>query len=303
MQSPVASYPRYGAEWSAMEPFVDTAIPIVTFLMMIAVGHGLTASDLRRSATDLRAVVTATLGQLILLPLIATVLILVFNPAPAIIAGLVLVTACPGGTISNFYTCLAKANSALSLTLTAISCLLSIVTLPVLVAAGFRFWLNDQPDVEVPIMVLVIQLLLLVALPTCLGMILRRWRPAATDRRDLALRRVSLIALVALVVYIANDQRVTMTSTLGQLVMVAVGFTLLAMVAGYALAWVTGRPPADRLTYLIEFPCRNLALALVVAVTILDRPEFAAFATVLLLIQALIMLSMVAIRRWDRHPG
>ena len=79
-----------------MEPFVDTAIPIVTFLMMIAVGHGLTASDLRRSATDLRAVITATLGQLILLPLIATVIVLVFDPAPAIIAGLILVAACPG---------------------------------------------------------------------------------------------------------------------------------------------------------------------------------------------------------------
>ena len=283
-----------------MEPFVDTAIPIVTFIMMIAVGHGLTASDLRRSATDLRAVVTATLGQLILLPLIATVLVLVFNPAPAIIAGLVLVAACPSGTISNFYTCLAKANSALSLTLTAVSCLLSFVTLPFLVAFGFLFWLDDQPYVEVPIMALVVQLLLLVALPTCLGMILRRWRPAATEKRDLALRRVSLIALVALVVYIAYDQRVAMTSALGQLALVAVVFTFLAMAAGYSLAWVTGRPPADRLTYLIEFPCRTLALALVVAVTILDRPEFAAFATVLLLIQALVILSMVAVLRQER---
>ena len=54
--------------------------------MMIAVGHGLTVPDLRRSVTDLRALVTATLGQLILLPLIATVLVLVFNPAPAVIA-------------------------------------------------------------------------------------------------------------------------------------------------------------------------------------------------------------------------
>jgi len=286
-----------------MEPFVDTAIPIVTFLMMIAVGHGLTVSDLFRSVTDLRAVVTATLGQLILLPLIATVLVLVINPAPAIIAGLVLVAACPGGTISNFYTCLAKANSALSLTLTAISCLLSFVTLPVLVAFGFRFWLDDQPDIEVPMTVLVIQLLLLVALPTCLGMILRRWRPAATERRDLALRRVSLISLVTLVVYIAYDQRAAMTSALGQLTLVAVVFTLLAMAAGFSLAWVTGRPPVDRLTYLIEFPCRNLALALVVAVTVLDRPEIAAFATVLLLIQALFMLSVVAFLRRDHSSG
>jgi len=285
-----------------MKPIFDTAIPIVTFLMMIAVGHGLTVTDLRRSVTDLRAVVTATLGQLILLPLIATVLVLVFNPAPVVIAGLVLVAACPGGTISNFYSCLARANSALSLTLTAVSCLLSFVTLPVLVAFGFRFWLDDQPEIEVPFTVLVVQLLFLVALPTFLGMILRRWRPDATDQRDLALRRVSLIALVSLVVYIAADQRAAMASALGELALVAVVFTFLAMAAGYSLAWVTGRTSADRLTYLIEFPCRNLALALVVAVTVLGRPELAVFATVLLLIQALVMLSVVALLRRD-HPS
>jgi BASS family bile acid:Na+ symporter len=285
-----------------MEPIADASIPVVTFLMMVAVGHGLTVADFRRSATDLRAVVTATLGQLILLPLIATVIVLVFNPAPAIIAGLVLVAACPGGTISNFYTCLAKANSALSLTLTAISCLASFVTLPVLVAAGFFFWFDDQPEIEVPVMVLVIQLLFLVALPTCLGMILRRWRPAATERRDLALRRVSLLALVSLVIYIVYDQWDSLVAGFAELTLVAVIFTALAMAVGYSLAWVTGRPAADRLTYLIEFPCRNLALALVVAVTILGRPEFAAFATVLLLVQAVAMLSMVAFLRREQRP-
>lgn len=285
-----------------MEPFVDAAIQAVTFLMMIAVGHGLTGTDLRRSATDLRAVVTATLGQLILLPLIATVIFLVFNPAPAIIAGLVVVASCPGGAISNFYACLARANTALSLTLTAISCLLSFATLPILVAAGFFFWLDDQPEVQVPVTVLIIQLLFLVALPTCLGMILRRWRPAATEKRGLALQRVSLVALVTLVTYIVYDQRYSMVAAFGELTLVAVVFTALAMAGGYSLAWVTGRPPADRLTYLIEFPCRNLALALVVAVTILDRPEFVAFAAVLLLIQALVMLSIVAFLRREHRP-
>jgi len=283
-----------------MEPIADAAIPTVTFLMMVAVGHGLTALDLRRSATDLRAVITATVSQLILLPLIATVVILVFDPAPTVIAGLVLVAACPGGTISNFYTCLARGNTALSLTLTAISCLLSFISLPILVAAGFFFWLDDQPEVHVPVTILVGQLLVLVALPTCLGMILRRWRPAATEIRDIILRRVSVIALVSLVAYIVYDQRNAITAVLGELSLVAVVFTILAMATGYALAWVTGRSSADRLTYLIEFPCRNLALALVVAVTILGRPEFVAFAAVLLLIQALVMLSMVAFLKRDR---
>ena len=285
-----------------MEPIVEASIPVVTFLMMVAVGHGLTVTDLRRSATDLRAVITATLGQLILLPLIATVVVLVFDPAPAIIAGLILVAACPGGTISNFYACLANANSAMSLTLTAVSCLLSFVTLPFLVVAGFFFWLDDQPEIVVPVPVLVVQLLFLVALPACLGMILRRWRPASTEKRDLALQRVSLVALVSLVCYIVYDQWYSMIAALGELTVAAVVFTTLAMAAGYALAWVTGRPAADRLTYLIEFPCRNLALALVVAVTLLGRPDFAAFAAVLLLIQALVMLSMVALLRRERTP-
>lgn len=286
-----------------MEPVADAAIPVVTFLMMVAVGHGLTATDLRRSATDLRAVITATLGQLILLPLIATVIVLVFDPAPAVIAGLILVAACPGGTISNFYACLAHANSALSLTLTAVSCLLSFVTLPFLVATGFFFWLDDQPEISVPVKVLVVQLILLVALPTVLGMLLRRWQPDGTEIRDLILRRVSLAALVALMTWIVHNQWTAVVTALGELSTVAVVFTCLAMAAGYGLAWVTGRPPADRLTYLIEFSCRNLALALVVAVTILGRPEFAAFAAVLLLIQAIVILSIVAFLRRDSAPS
>jgi BASS family bile acid:Na+ symporter len=280
-----------------MDPVVDAAIPTLTFLMMLTVGHSLTATDLRRAATDLRAVVTATVGQVIALPLIATVIILVFQPPPAAIAGLVLVAACPGGTISNFYACLAGANIALSVTLTAISCLLSFVTIPALVAAGFFFWLEDQPDFEVPMGVLTAQLLALVALPVIIGMFLRRWRPSSVTGRDLFLRRFCLLALVVLVVWIVLDQWELMVTSIGGTVVAAVCFTLLAMAAGHVLAWVTGRPAADRMTYVIEFPCRNLALALVVAVTGLGRPEFVTFAAVLLLTQALIMLGIAALRR------
>ena len=280
-----------------MESIVDVAIPVVTFLMMITVGHGLTTTELRRSATDVRALITASVGQLVLLPLIATVIILVLHPTPAVVAGLVLVAASPAGTISNFYAYLARANLALSVTLTALSCLLSIVTIPTLVAAGFFFWLEDQPDIEVPITVLTVQLVALVALPILIGMALRRWRPAATEIRDLWLRRVSLSMLLVLVIWITNDQWQAISVSFGAIAVASIIFTILAAAAGYALAWATGRPAADRLTYLIEFPCRNLALALMVAFTGLDRPEFAAFATVLFLTQALVMLSVVAFSR------
>jgi len=284
-----------------MDPIVDVVIPVVIFLMMMVVGHGLTPSDFRRSATDLRALVAATFGQLILLPLIATLIVLVFEPGPAVVAGLVLVAACPGGSISNFYACLAHANSALSVTLTAVSCLLSFLTMPALVAAGFFFWLDDVPAIEVPIVTLAAQLLLLVALPIGLGMALRAWRPATTDTRDLLLRRLSLAALVAVVAFVVYDQWAAIVADIGVFALAGLLFTVLSMVAGYLLAWITGRTVADRLTYLIEFPCRNLALAVVVAVSILGHPDFVAFAAVLLLVQALIMISLVAFLR--REPA
>jgi BASS family bile acid:Na+ symporter len=273
----------------------------VIFIMMIVVGHGLTLTELRRSMTDYRAVVAATIGQLVLLPLIATVIVLVLEPSPTIVAGLILVAASPGGTISNFYACLTHANSALSVTLTAVSCLLSFLTVPALVTAGFFFWLDNQPEIVIPPAELSLQLLVLVVLPIAIGMTLRRWRPTRVESRDLLLRRSSLGVVVGLVSFIVWNQRVSMVANLGPLVLVAVVFTVLSMATGYGLAWITGRPQADRLTYLIEFSCRNLALVVVVAVTALGRPELVSFAAVLLLVQAVVMLSMIAFRRRDRR--
>jgi BASS family bile acid:Na+ symporter len=284
-----------------MDPIADVAIPAVIFIMMIVVGHGLTLTELRRSMTDYRAVVAATIGQLVLLPLIATVIVLVLEPSPTIVAGLILVAASPGGTISNFYACLTHANSALSVTLTAVSCLLSFLTVPALVTAGFFFWLDNQPEIVIPPAELSLQLLVLVVLPIAIGMTLRRWRPTRVESRDLLLRRSSLGVVVGLVSFIVWNQRVSMVANLGPLVLVAVVFTVLSMATGYGLAWITGRPQADRLTYLIEFSCRNLALVVVVAVTALGRPELVSFAAVLLLVQAVVMLSMIAFRRRDRR--
>lgn len=279
-----------------MGDLTDTVVPAVTILMMLTVGHGLTAADFRRSATDPRALISGTVGQLILLPAIATVIILVAKPSPIVVAGLVVIAACPGGALSNFYSCLANANTALSVTLTAISCLLSAVTVPALVAAGFFFWLGDHPEISTPLAPLTVKLLLLVAAPVSLGMLLRRWRPEHTERRDSLLRKVSLAVLVAVIAWVVWMQWPAIGQSTPELVGVAFVFTVLATAAGYAVAWITGRPAADRLTFVIEFPCRNLALALLIAVSGLGTTDILGFAAVLLLVQAVVMLGIIALK-------
>jgi len=121
-----------------MEILVDIAIPVVVIMMMFVVGMELSLEDFRRVHGYPKPVLVGTAGQLIILPLIAVLLTLVLDPPRHIVAGMVLVAACPAGAISNFYVYLARANVALSVTLTAVTTILAFVTLPVLTALGFN---------------------------------------------------------------------------------------------------------------------------------------------------------------------
>ena len=119
-----------------MELLVDIGIPLVVMMMMLVVGLQLTLEDFRRIRLCRKPVLIATAGQLVVLPGIAAGLAWAFEPAPHIVAGMVLVAACPGGAISNYYVYLARADVALSVTLTAVSTVLAFVTLPLLAALG-----------------------------------------------------------------------------------------------------------------------------------------------------------------------
>lgn len=92
----------------------DVAVPLVVWLLMLVVGLELGPADFRRVLIYPKVVAVATLAQLLLLPMICAVLIRVLDPAPHIVAGMILLAACPGGAISNVYTYRARRTVALS---------------------------------------------------------------------------------------------------------------------------------------------------------------------------------------------
>lgn len=113
--------------------FVDILIPLTIILMMLVVGMALTPDDFRRIPSFKRMVIIGTLWQVILLPLVAIGLAWGLNSTPLVAAGLVLVAACPGGAISNYYVYMARANVAFSVSLTGVSTLIGFITLPFVV--------------------------------------------------------------------------------------------------------------------------------------------------------------------------
>ena len=264
-----------------MEP-TQIVGPIVLFLLMSIVGMELTIADFRRVAAKPTAIVGGTVAQIVFLPLMTWAIVWLFGLDPAFGAGAVLVAVSPGAGISNILTSVARANPALSVTLTGVASVLSVVTLPLVASVGMRLFLDAPTDVEVPVASLVGQLLFMLLLPISLGMWLRANRPETADRLGPRLQRVVLVVMVVGVTLgslFADVEQLEVSTTLTPW-LAAGSWTLAAMAIGWCTAVALGCDEADRFTFMIEFSARNIAVSAIVALSGLGRLDLTFFSGV-----------------------
>lgn len=283
-----------------MQLIVDTLVPAVLLFLMFVIGLELTREDFRRLAETPGTILAAVVGQIILLPAIAVGLVWAAGLESEAAAGMVILAACPAGAISNFYVYLAGANVALSVTLTAISSLLSFVTLPLTIKTIFELLLGRIEEVDFSVGPLAMQLFGLVVLPLATGIAVRANWSAFARRRRLLLRRLGTIALMVLLVIVLFQGGLAFLLQFPLDLFLALVFTVLAMSAGLLVAMVIGASPADSMTLSIEFAVRNLAAATFFAVIALGGVEFVFFAAGVFLIQAPVMMLLAKLFRRHR---
>jgi BASS family bile acid:Na+ symporter len=284
---------------SFTKTFIDISIPILVFFTMIVVGLDLTIEDFRQVMRKPRAVVFGTLGQLIFLPIVAIMLVHTLKLTPYILSGILLIAACPGGGISNYYVYLARSNTALSVTLTAISCLLAAITLPVLMNV-YELYLNIPLNFSVPFPIIFGQLIIMLVIPTILGMCLRHFKPVFTKRYEALFRGVSIAALAGIVGFVVYQEAGNILLGIEDTVLASVVFIVISMIFGLGMGSLLGLNANDRFTLLVEFAVRNIAIATAIAVTVLNRIEFAVFATVYFLTQVpLVVLATIFFKRFQ----
>ena len=276
-----------------MQIMVEIFIPLLIILMMSVVGLELTADDFRRVRQFPKIVLAGSAGQLLLLPTIGIVVAWALEPTSTIIAGIILVTACPGGAISNYYVYMARANVALSVTLTAISTLMAFISLPMVVTAGFWLLLKEGDRIDVPVALMIGQLFLLLLLPIATGMWVRRLWPQWVARRANLLKRFSIMALALIILFVIWEQTDSLVSHFKELALSASIYTLLTMAAGWGVGAALKASPADRFTLMVEFSVRNLGIVTVVGATLLGNTELVVFAAAFFLIQTPFILAAV----------
>jgi BASS family bile acid:Na+ symporter len=282
-------------------PIVDVALPVIVFLAMVAVGLDLTPAHFARVGQQPALVGAGVLAPAVLLPVLAMLLLEVVDVPSDVATGLLIIAACPIGSLSNTINYLAGASTALSVTLTTLSSLLAFVTIPLISSAleGAR----GEPLGLVAPPRLVVQLLLMVLVPVLVGMWVRRHWPDVAERRRSTVQKVAFVALAAqMTVLIAGDAsrfRSALPATVG----LAVVFISSASGLGWMVAAALRAARADRFTLAMEFGARNVAVATAMAVTLMGQTTFAIFAATYFLTEMPLLLVAAAWNRGRVRPA
>ena len=260
--------------------FQTMIVPAGLFLIMMGLGLTLALDDILRVFIMPKAVLIGLAGQLLLLPLIAFALAFLLNPVPIVAIGLILLAACPGGITSNAYVFASRGDIALSVTLTSVSSLFTVVTMPLLTWLAMLAFAEAGSMVEVPVAGMMRSLALLTVLPIVLGMLIRKFQPTFAQRMAEPVRKMAIAILIMVIVGNTWFSIDTLKQYIFQAGLAALLLNITCMAAGYGMSRLMKLNLDQTISITYEVGLQNLSLALTLANTILGNPDLAAVTLV-----------------------
>ncbi len=281
-------------------------MPVAIFLVMLSIGMELELSQFRGLLREPRVPVLGTLIHTFTFPAVAIALTLGsslvgIELSEPLVIGIFLIAACPSGGFSNVLVLIARADLALSVTLTSVSSVLSFLTVP------FLFWLFSgltpflSGSVELPVAQTLLQLFLLILLPVVLGMIWRHLRKAFVAKYLTIVQRYVKVLLFLAIFAVVVEQWDVMRGGMLEAVQWSIALCVATLALGYGLSSLLGLDATESATVAIEGSIRNLAVAFVIAANVLGRVDAAVLPSVYV-IPVLISTFFFA-RVWRRCSG
>lgn len=267
-------------------------MPILIVLMFL-LGTELNKEAFVNVARHPKAVALGMTGQLVLLPAIAFALAWVLEMPPVYFMGLVLIACCPGGSSSNVFSMLAKGDVALSVTLTAVSSIVTLFTLPIIMELTSHIVSHNAGiSIELPVGKLLVQNIVLLFVPLMAGWLFRRRNPMLAEKVSRVLNKLAFPALMtlALLFFLQYTQEIIDNFRLTGM---ACGLLILASMACSSLLARIGKlSAAVRRTIVIEVGMQNAAQAIAIATSpfIFNSGEMAIPAIIYALLMNVILL-------------
>jgi len=252
----------------------EVILPLALALIMFGMGLGLTTNDFTRLFKSPLAIVMGLIGQLVAMPLLALGLCYLLNLPTPIAIGLMILAACPGGTMSNVVSQLAKANLALSVSLTAVSTAISIITTPFIIGFAMSQF-APADDATFSILTTSLGLFFITLVPVAIGIWLRHFKSDFAIKAEPFFRRFSLFFMLMMIAALVIKERDLLVSSFNDVFWACIALNIGSMVVGWLIAKCSKLNLTDSLTLSIEVGIQNASLAILIAISFLNKPEYA----------------------------
>ncbi len=270
-----------------------TIAPVCLAIIMFGLGLGLTLADFKRVITIPRDFIIGFLGQVIILPIIAFILIHIVSMPPEIALGVMIIAAAPGGVTSNILTKFANGDVALSVTLTAVVSLLSVITVPLIVYNSASF-LGFEITKEISMINIAPKMFFVVTVPVIFGMIVRSLMTDFIVSKTLLVQRLSVILFLIVFISIWVEEWDKIISFITRAGLVAFILNITMIFIGYYMAKFLASGLEQRKCISLECGLQNGTLAVFVATQLFDDIVFmvptAAYALIMFVTSIIFVL-------------
>lgn len=258
---------------------VTLGLPLALAVIMFGLGLDLTPADFARVARQPRAAAIALACQLLLLPAACFALVMLFRLPPILAVGMMLLAASPGGTTANLYSHLFRGDVALNISLTAINSVIAVVTLPIIANLAIAWF---QPgDLSLGMQFgKTVEVFLIVLVPVAVGMVVRALSPRFATAMDRPVRIASIAILALVIAGAAVANREILVAQFLILGGVTTAFCIVSLTVGYIVPRLAKIEKPQAVASAFEVGIHNATLAIVVAQSVLGRPDMALPAAV-----------------------
>ena len=240
-------------------------LPLALFIIMTSMGMGLTLKDFRRVTVEPKSVIIGLIAQLLILPLVGFLVARIFSLSPELAVGLIIIAACPGGSTSNMVTYLIRGNVALSITLTAFSSLITVVTIPIVINLAMQSFLGEATALNISFLETTLKIAVITIIPVSLGMILKRYAPQFALKAEKLVKYFSIFFLALIILGLLLIERANLATYIYQVGGATLALNLLTMALGYGIGTISKLPSDSVKAISVEVGVQNGTLVIAIA--------------------------------------
>lgn len=259
---------------------VDTLIRIILALIMLGVGMSIEVSNFRAVIQRPRAFFLGLISQMVALPVFAILLVSFVPLSPEFKIGIIILSLCPGGNMSNYISYLTKANTALAISLTTVNGLLTVFTIPLISNWASKVFLGHEERFTLPFASTATEIFLLILLPAAVGVTIRHFRHQLIEKVEKPVKWTTyvLLAMMFGMLLFGEEAQGGLKLTfenIYQILPFALALNFFGMLFGFYFAKWNNLSWRNGITLSIETGLQNTALALLVTGTLLNNNEMA----------------------------